>query len=279
MSQRIPPKDRDSGKKFLVEVTPGMEIITVSNQKGGVGKTTTCVNLAAELGKLGYSVLVVDMDPQANCTSGLGLTPKEFQLSIYDVLLGEAEPGEALLATKWKGVTVIPSTIDLAGAEIELASLISRETKLRRRIRLLDGFDVAVVDCPPSLGMLTINALVASNRLIIPIQCEYYALEGVGQLSKTIRLVKDSLNSDLEISGVLLTMFDSRTRLSAEVAEEVRRQFGSLAFNTVIPRNVRLSEAPSHGEPIGYYDPSSAGAKAYEDLAREVSKLWLKGGR
>ncbi len=256
-----------------------MQIITVSNQKGGVGKTTTCVNLAAELGKLGYSVLVVDMDPQANCTSGLGITPEDFELSLYDVLLGEAEAKEALLPTRWEGVTLIPSTIDLAGAEIELATLISRETKLRRRIHSLDGFDLAIVDCPPSLGMLTINALVASNRLIIPIQCEYYALEGVGQLSKTIRLVKESLNSDLDISGVLLTMFDSRTRLSGEVADEVRRQFGPLAFNTVIPRNVRLSEAPSYGEPIGYYDPASAGAKAYEDLAREVSQLWLKGAR
>ena len=256
-----------------------MQIITVSNQKGGVGKTTTCVNLAAELGKLGYSVLVVDMDPQANCTSGLGITPEDFELSLYDVLLGEAEAKEALLPTRWEGVTLIPSTIDLAGAEIELATLISRETKLRRRIHSLDGFDLAIVDCPPSLGMLTINALVASNRLIIPIQCEYYALEGVGQLSKTIRLVKESLNSDLDISGVLLTMFDSRTRLSGEVADEVRRQFRHLAFNTVIPRNVRLSEAPSYGEPIGYYDPASAGAKAYEDLAREVSQLWLKGAR
>ena len=256
-----------------------MQIITVSNQKGGVGKTTTCVNLAAELGKLGYFVLVVDMDPQANCTSGLGITPEDFELSLYDVLLGEAEAKEALLPTRWEGVTLIPSTIDLAGAEIELATLISRETKLRRRIHSLDGFDLAIVDCPPSLGMLTINALVASNRLIIPIQCEYYALEGVGQLSKTIRLVKESLNSDLDISGVLLTMFDSRTRLSGEVADEVRRQFGHLAFNTVIPRNVRLSEAPSYGEPIGYYDPASAGAKAYEDLAREVSQLWLKGAR
>ncbi|MGI6783292.1 MAG: ParA family protein [Aminivibrio sp.] len=254
-----------------------MQIITISNQKGGVGKTTTCVNLAAELGKLGYSVLVVDMDPQANCTSGLGITPGDFEASLYDVLLGEVEAKDALLPTKWQGVTLMPSTIDLAGAEIELASLISRETKLRRRIRSLDGFDLAIVDCPPSLGMLTINALVASDRLIIPIQCEYYALEGVGQLSKTIRLVKESLNGDLDISGVLLTMFDSRTRLSGEVADEVRRQFGNLAFNTVIPRNVRLSEAPSYGEPIGYYDPSSAGAKAYEELAKEVSRLWLKG--
>ena len=253
-----------------------MLILTVSNQKGGVGKTTTCVNLAAELGRLGYSVLAVDIDPQANCTSGLGISPEDFELSLYDVLLGEAEAKDAVIPTRWEGVSILPATIDLAGAEIELASVISRETRLRRHLRSLNSFDVAIVDCPPSLGMLTINALVASDKLIIPIQCEYYALEGVGQLSKTIGLVRDSLNSELEISGVLLTMYDSRTRLSNEVAEEVRRQFGSVAFSSVIPRNVRLSEAPSHAAPIGYYDPSSTGAQAYGDLAREVSGLWLK---
>ena len=253
-----------------------MLILTVSNQKGGVGKTTTCVNLAAELGRLGYSVLAVDIDPQANCTSGLGISPEDFELSLYDVLLGEAEAKDAVLPTKWEGVSLLPATIDLAGAEIELASVISRETRLRRHLRSLDSFDLAIVDCPPSLGMLTINALVASDKLIIPIQCEYYALEGVGQLSKTVGLVRDSLNPELEISGVLLTMYDSRTRLSNEVAEEVRRQFGSVAFSSVIPRNVRLSEAPSHAAPIGYYDPSSTGAQAYGDLAREVSGLWLK---
>jgi chromosome partitioning protein len=253
-----------------------MLILTVSNQKGGVGKTTTCVNLAAELGRLGYSVLAVDIDPQANCTSGLGISPEDFELSLYDVLLGEAEAKDAGHPTKWEGVSLLPATIDLAGAEIELASVISRETRLRRHLRSLDSFDVAIVDCPPSLGMLTINALVASDKLIIPIQCEYYALEGVGQLSKTVGLVRDSLNPELEISGVLLTMYDSRTRLSNEVAEEVRRQFGSVAFSSVIPRNVRLSEAPSHAAPIGYYDPSSTGAQAYGDLAREVSGLWLK---
>ncbi|MDK2959524.1 MAG: chromosome partitioning protein [Synergistaceae bacterium] len=253
-----------------------MLILTVSNQKGGVGKTTTCVNLAAELGRLGYSVLAVDIDPQANCTSGLGISPEDFELSLYDVLLGEAEAKDAVIPTRWEGVSILPATIDLAGAEIELASVISRETRLRRHLRSLDSYDVAIVDSPPSLGMLTINALVASDKLIIPIQCEYYALEGVGQLSKTIGLVRDSLNSELEISGVLLTMYDSRTRLSNEVADEVRRQFGSVAFSSVIPRNVRLSEAPSHATPIGYYDPSSTGAQAYGDLAREVSELWLK---
>jgi chromosome partitioning protein len=251
-------------------------ILTVSNQKGGVGKTTTCVNLAAELGRLGYSVLAVDIDPQANCTSGLGISPSEIDFSLYDVLLGETEARNAIVPTQWEGVSILPATIDLAGAEVELASVISRETRLRRSLGTLDEYDVAVVDCPPSLGMLTINALVASDRLIIPIQCEYYALEGVGQLARTVRLVKDSLNADLTIDGVLLTMFDSRTRLSGEVAEEVRRQFGEKAFSAVIPRNVKLSEAPSHGAPICYYDPASSGAQAYSDLAKEVSGLWLK---
>ena len=239
-----------------------MLILTVSNQKGGVGKTTTCVNLAAELGRLGYSVLAVDIDPQANCTSGLGISPEDFELSLYDVLLGEAEAKDAVLPTQWEGVSILPATIDLAGAEIELASVISRETRLRRHLRSLDSFDVAIVDCPPSLGMLTINALVASDKLIIPIQCEYYALEGVGQLMRTISLVQRYLNENLNLDGVVLTMYDVRTNLSKEVADEVRNQFREAVFDTLIPRNVRLSEAPSHGKPICYYDPESAGAAA-----------------
>ena len=256
-----------------------MITLTVSNQKGGVGKTTTCVNLAAELGRLGYSVLVVDIDPQANCTSGLGIPPSGLDVSLYDVLLGGATAEEAIVATPWKGVSLLPSTIDLAGAEVELASVISRETRLSRRLSGLSGYDVAIVDCPPSLGMLTINALAASDRLIIPIQCEYYALEGVGQLSRTISLVRESLNPDLSVDGVLLTMFDSRTRLANEVADEVRRQFGDIVFKTVIPRNVKLSEAPSHASPICYYEPSSSGAQAYGELGKEVSALWLKAER
>lgn len=212
-----------------------MITLTISNQKGGVGKTTTCVNLAAELGRLGYSVLVVDIDPQANCTSGLGIPPSGLDVSLYDVLLGDATAEEAIVRTEWKGVSLLPSTIDLAGAEVELASVISRETRLRRRLSSLSGYDMAIVDCPPSLGMLTINALAASDRLIIPIQCEYYALEGVGQLSRTISLVRESLNPNLAMDGVLLTMFDSRTRLANEVADEVRRQFGDIVFKTVIP--------------------------------------------
>jgi len=250
--------------------------LTVSNQKGGVGKTTTCINLAAELGRQGFSVLSVDIDPQANCTSGLGVALPANTPSLYDVLLGEVPPEEAIHKTRWKGVSILPATLDLAGAEIELASVISRETKLRRTISRIREFDIAILDCPPSLGMLTVNALVAADKLVIPIQCEYFALEGVGQLSRTISLVQNSLNPNLEISGILLTMYDSRTRLSNDVAEEVRRQFGDIVFKTIIPRNVKLAEAPSYAEPICYYDFSCSGAKAYEEFAKEVSSLWLK---
>jgi len=250
--------------------------LAVSNQKGGVGKTTTCINLAAELGRKGYSVLSVDIDPQANCTSGLGVALPPKAPSLYNVLLGDVPPQEAILQTKWKGVSMLPATLDLAGAEIELASSISRETKMRRVLSRIEGFDIAILDCPPSLGMLTVNALVAADKLVIPIQCEYFALEGLGQLSRTISLVKDGLNQNLGIDGILLTMHDSRTRLSIDVADEVRRQFGDVVFKTFIPRNVKLAEAPSYAEPICYYDPSCSGAKAYEEFAEEVSTLWLK---
>jgi chromosome partitioning protein len=250
--------------------------LAISNQKGGVGKTTTCINLAAELGRKGYSVLSVDIDPQANCTSGLGVALPPKAPSLYNVLLGDVPPQEAILQTKWKGVSMLPATLDLAGAEIELASSISRETKMRRVLSRIEGFDIAILDCPPSLGMLTVNALVAADKLVIPIQCEYFALEGLGQLSRTISLVKDGLNQNLGIDGILLTMHDSRTRLSIDVADEVRRQFGDVVFKTFIPRNVKLAEAPSYAEPICYYDPSCSGAKAYEEFAEEVSTLWLK---
>lgn len=253
-----------------------MITLAVSNQKGGVGKTTTCINLAAELGRKGYSVLSVDIDPQANCTSGLGVALPPKAPSLYNVLLGDVPPQEAILQTKWKGVSMLPATLDLAGAEIELASSISRETKMRRVLSRIEGFDIAILDCPPSLGMLTVNALVAADKLVIPIQCEYFALEGLGQLSRTISLVKDGLNQNLGIDGILLTMHDSRTRLSIDVADEVRRQFGNVVFKTFIPRNVKLAEAPSYAEPICYYDPSCSGAKAYEEFAEEVSTLWLK---
>ncbi len=253
-----------------------MITLAVSNQKGGVGKTTTCINLAAELGRLGFSVLSVDIDPQANCTSGLGVALPPKSPSLYNVLLGDVPAGAAILKTKWEGVSILPATLDLAGAEIELASTISRETKLRRVVSSITGFDIAILDCPPSLGMLTVNALVAADKLFIPIQCEYFALEGVGQLSRTISLVKEGLNQNLAIDGILLTMHDSRTRLANDVADEVRRQFGEIVFKTMIPRNVKLAEAPSYAEPICYYDPSCSGAKAYEEFSKEVASLWLK---
>ena len=251
------------------------QVIVVSNQKGGVGKTTTCINLAAELGRHGYSVLVVDMDPQANGTSGLGVNASTLERSIYNVLLGDIPIRDAILTTAWENVSLLPSSLDLAGAEIELASAISRESKLKRQLEKLDGFDVVLIDCPPSLGILTLNALAACDRLLVPIQCEYYALEGVGQLMRTVNLVRDTLNPSLEVSGVLLTLYDSRTRLANEVVAEVRRQFGDVVFDVVAPRNVRLSEAPSYGSPIAYYDSNSTGAKAYESLAREVIQRWL----
>ena len=252
-----------------------MLTIVVSNQKGGVGKTTTCINLAAELGKRGFSVLAVDMDPQANCTSGLGVNSSALKASLYNVLLGDLPALEAVIPTAWRGVSLLPSSLDLAGAEIELASTISRETKLKRQLEKIEGFDIAVVDCPPSLGILTLNALSACDRLLVPIQCEYYALEGVGQLVRTVDLIRETLNPSLAVSGILLTLYDSRTRLANEVVEEVRRQFGSTVFETIVPRNVKLSEAPSYGSPIAYYEANSTGAQAYDELAREVVERWL----
>ncbi len=252
-----------------------MITIAISNQKGGVGKTTTCVNLAAELGRLGYRTLAVDIDPQGNCTSGLGAVPATLETTLYDVLIGNTPVADAILGTKWKNVFLLPSNIDLAGAELELASVLSRETQLRKHLAKLSGYDVALIDCPPSLGLLTINALVAAGKLVIPIQCEYYALEGVGQLAHTIQLLRESLNPQIGIDGVLLTMFDGRTNLSNEVAEEVRRQFPEAVFGTVIPRNVRLSEAPSYATPATYYDPACTGSLAYVGFAKEVAARWL----
>ncbi len=256
-----------------------MLTIVISNQKGGVGKTTTCINLAAELGKRDYSVLAVDMDPQANCTSGLGINASTLKGSLYNVLLGDMCVTEAIIPTAWKGVSLLPSSLDLAGAEIELASAISRETKLKRQLEKVKDFDVAVVDCPPSLGILTLNALTACDKLLVPIQCEYYALEGVGQLVRTVDLIKDTLNPSLSVSGIVLTLYDSRTRLANEVVDEVQRQFGGTVFKTIVPRNVKLSEAPSYGSPITYYEANSTGAQAYDELAREVIERWLSPKR
>jgi len=256
-----------------------LRIIAVANQKGGVGKTTSCVNIAAALGYKGRQVLIVDMDPQGHSTSGLGIDKGHLSCSVYDVLINDLSPEKAVCPTQWKGVFVLPARLELAGAEVELVGMLSRESRLAKALSKIDGFDLALVDCPPSLGLLTVNALVAAESVIVPIQCEYYALEGLSQLVGTIDLVKRHLNEKLCIGGVILTMYDSRTNLSREVADEVRRQFPKLVFSTVIPRNVRLSEAPSFGQPIIYYDPQCIGAMAYMSLAEEVEERWLSRKR
>lgn len=250
-----------------------MKVTAIANQKGGVGKTSTCVNLCAGLGAMGKRVLLVDMDPQGNSTSGLGIDRSTLRSSVYQLLV-ESTPIEACtVETEWKNVCAVPATIDLAGAEIELVAAMSRETRLKRSLAAAD-YDHIIIDCPPSLGLLTLNCLVAANSLIIPIQCEYYALEGVTQLMNTVELVRSHLNSELALDGLLMTMFDSRTRLSKDVVDEVRNRFGDKVFKTMIPRNVRISEAPSHGMPIQYYDASSQGTTAYNKFTKEVMKRW-----
>lgn len=254
-------------------VTPVARTIAVVNQKGGVGKTTTAVNLAACLAELGRRVLLVDIDPQGNATSGVGVDRKKLSASVYDVLIEGAAVGEVALPTPVPNLLIAPSIIDLAGAEIELVAVISRESKLKKALMGVKGdFDYILIDCPPSLGLLTINGLTAADSILIPIQCEYYALEGVSQLMNTYRLVKEALNPDLELEGILLTMFDGRTNLAIQVVESVKGHpsFRGKVFSSIVTRNVRLSEAPSHGLPITMYDPRSKGAEAYQELAREV---------
>lgn len=241
------------------------------NQKGGVGKSTTAVNLSASLGEAGEKVLLIDLDPQGNATSGFGLNKNQRELCIYDALLGDAEIEAMIEPVEVEHVFVVPATIQLAGAEIELVSAMSRETRLKGIVERVKGdFDYIIVDCPPSLGLLTINALTAAEGLVIPIQCEYYALEGLSKLLDSVRLVKTHLNPDLEVFGVVMTMYDSRTRLAQQVVQEVRDFFGEKVFSTLIPRTVRLSEAPSFGQPVTMYDSSGKGARAYRDLAKEV---------
>ena len=246
--------------------------VAIANQKGGVGKTTTAVNLGAGLADLGYRVLVVDLDPQGNATTGLGINARNLASSVYDVLLSDAPLEDCIEPTALRNLFVVPATIDLAGAEIELVPTFSRELKLRRAFERLDGdFDFILVDCPPSLGLLTVNGLAAAGEVLVPIQCEYYALEGLGQLMRNIQLVQSNLNPRLELSTIVLTMFDARTKLADQVAREVRQHFGAKVCRTIVPRTVRLSEAPSFGQPIIVFDPSSRGAIAYRELAREVS--------
>jgi chromosome partitioning protein len=251
---------------------PLPRIMAIANQKGGVGKTTTAVNLGASLAELGYRVLVVDLDPQGNATTGLGVNARNLQASIYDVLLADLPMEDCIEPTGVRNLFVAPATIDLAGAEIELVPAFSRELRLRRALESLgDEYDFVLIDCPPSLGLLTVNGLAAASEVVVPIQCEYYALEGLGQLMRNVQLVQRNLNPRLEMSTIILTMYDARTKLAEQVAKEVRRHFGPKVCRNIVPRTVRLSEAPSFGQPILVFDSTSRGALAYRELAKEVS--------
>jgi chromosome partitioning protein len=247
-------------------------VIAIANQKGGVGKTTTTVNLGAALAEIGYRVLVIDLDPQGNATTGLGIDARNFELSMYDVIMRDQSLEDCIEPTSVKNLFVAPATIDLAGIEIELVPAFSREMKLKKAIdTVVDDFDFILIDCPPSLGLITVNGLAAAGEVMVPIQCEYYALEGLSQLLRNVNLVSSNLNESLEVTTIVLTMFDARTRLSIEVANEVRLHFADRVCKSVIPRTVRLSEAPSFGQPITVFDPTSRGAVAYRELAKEVS--------
>jgi len=258
----------------VVPEIPGRaRIIAIANQKGGVGKSTTAVSLGAALADIGYRVLVADLDPQGNASTGMGIRHDAREITVYDVVVSEADIGRAIVPTPVERLHAVPATIDLAGAEIELVSQFSRESRLKKALEpVAEGvYDFILLDCPPSLGLLTINALTAAEELIVPIQCEYYALEGLGQLLRNVSLVQQNINSGLSLSGIVMTMFDPRTKLSEQVVQEVQRHFGDLVYGVIIPRTVRLSEAPGFGQPITVYDPKSKGAEAYRQLAREVA--------
>jgi len=246
-------------------------IIAITNQKGGVGKSTTAVNVSAYLSSYSYKTLLIDLDPQSNSTSGLGLDPTDVKESVYEVLIRDSDPRKIILDTAYKDLRILPSSIQLAGAEVELVSSLKREFRLKEAIEKIEkDYDFILIDCPPALGLLTINALAAAKEVIIPIQCEYYALEGLGQLLSTINLVKKNLNDKLIIKGAIMTMYDPRLKLAEQVIEEVKNFFSERVYKTIIPRNVRLSEAPSYGKPIMEYDPDCKGAEAYSNFTKEV---------
>ena len=246
-------------------------VIAIANQKGGVGKTTTAVNLSSCLALLGARVLLIDVDPQGNSTSGLGIDKSTVKRCVYDCLVNDVPLDEAIVSTKVENLGLLPATIQLAGAEVELVSVLARENMLKRALEKVKyRYDFVLMDCPPSLGLLTINALTAASSVLVPIQCEFYALEGLSQLMRTVGLVQKNLNPSLQLEGVVLTMFDARTNLSIQVVDEVKNHFRNKVYRTIIPRNIRLSEAPSHGKPIVQYDPKSRGAEVYLELAKEV---------
>ena len=263
LSERKLNKDLDKKKV--------KRIIAITNQKGGVGKSTTAVNVSAYLSSYDYKTLLIDLDPQSNSTSGLGMDPKDIKESVYEVLIHDSDPRGIILNTKYKNLNILPSSIQLAGAEVELVTSLKREFRLKEAIeKVKKDYDFILIDCPPALGLLTINALAAANEVIIPIQCEYYALEGLSQLLSTINLVKKNLNDKLIIKGAIMTMYDPRLKLAEQVIEEVKKFFSERVYKTIIPRNVRLSEAPSYGKPIMEYDPDCKGAEAYSNFTKEV---------
>jgi chromosome partitioning protein len=266
------PVEDPAGDVHEARAHPLPRVLAIANQKGGVGKTTTAVNLGAALAELGYRVLVIDLDPQGNATTGLGINQRNLELSAYDVIMHETSLEDCIEPTNLRNLFLVPATINLAGAEIELVPAFSRELRLRRAIEGADqDFDFTMIDCPPSLGLLTVNGLAAAGEVLVPIQCEYYALEGLGQLLRNVELVRVNLNPTLDLSTIILTMYDARTKLSEEVAEEIRKHFGDKVCRSIVPRTVRLSEAPSFGQPIILFDSSSRGALAYRELAKEVS--------
>lgn len=270
-SEPVQPLKSYKDKAPVKHVIGHTRVIGIINQKGGVGKSTTAINLAAALGEMGKQVLLIDLDPQGNCSSGLGIEKGLIQQCIYDVLLNDAPLEDVIIPDVAEGLDVAPATINLAGAEVELVSEMARENRLKDAIGSMRGkYDFVIIDCPPALGLLTVNAMVAADKLLIPIQCEFYALEGVTKLLESMKRVKSRLNPSLDIYGILLTMYDSRTILSKQVADEVREYFGRLVFSTPIPRTVKLSEAPSFGQPITQYDPRGRGSLSYIELAKEV---------